>query len=133
MYKLSKLIFAALVSSSSAHRMDNEHDTREYAEVHDYIQDANCKNNFIVKHRPTCVHEDGSCHEPGSAAEKGCREVQTWKWTNHNDPLNSYAVGVLPPAHRRATHNGDAKKKLIWAYTGDIRQALAFEVYGPDK
>jgi hypothetical protein len=45
----------------------------------------------------------------------------------------SYAPGVLPPAHRRITHTGDAKRKLVWAYTGDIRQALAFEVYGPDK
>lgn len=43
----------------------------------------------------------------------------------------SYAPGVLPPSHRRITHKGDAKRKLVWAYTGDIRQALAFEIYGP--
>jgi hypothetical protein len=44
-----------------------------------------------------------------------------------------YAPGVLPPAHRRITHMGDNKKNTIWAYTGDIRQALAFEVYGPKE
>jgi len=47
--------------------------------------------------------------------------------------LNSYAPGVLPPAHRRMTHKGGDKRKLVWAYTGDIRQALAYEIYGPKE
>lgn len=131
MIKTAKLILAALVSTSSAQTWDMTHETREYAEVHEYITNEHCKENYIRVHRPACVHEDGTCHAPGT--DNGCREVQTWKWTNANDKLNSYAPGVLPPAHRRTTHLGDAKKKLIWAYTGDIRQALAFEVYGPEK
>jgi hypothetical protein len=114
---------------ASAYPGVNNHETREYAEVHDYIQNDNCKNNYIVKHRPACVTES-TCHPAGSAID-GCREVETWKWSNANDMLKTYEVGVLPPAHRRETHKGNAKKKLIWSYTGDIRQALAFEVYGP--
>lgn len=46
--------------------------------------------------------------------------------------MRSYAPGVLPPPHQRMTHNGGDKRKLIWAYTGDIRQALAYEIYGHD-
>ena len=129
MFNTAKLIIAALVGSASA--TEWAHENRTYAEVHDYITDENCKENYISKHRPTCVHEDGTCHAPGT--DNGCKEVQTWKWTNINDPLNSYAPGVLPPAHRRYVHTGNAAHKLVWAYTGDIRQALAFEVYGPKE
>jgi hypothetical protein len=100
--------------------------------IFDYIQNEGCKE-YIVKHRPTCITEEGECHPHGTSEINNCRDVRTWKWTNENDPLNSYAPGVLPPHHRRMTHNGGDKKKLVWAYTGDIRQALAFEVYGPEK
>lgn len=115
---------------ASAYPGVNTAETREYAEVHDYIQNDNCKQNYIRMHRPACVTADGVCHPSGSGID-GCREVETWKWSNANDMLKSYEVGVLPPAHRRETHNGGDKKKLVWSYTGDIRQALAFEVYGP--
>jgi len=122
MFKVAKYVLAAMVSSVAS---------VEYAEVHEYITNEHCKSEYIVSHRPACVHEDGTCHAPGT--DNGCRDVKTWKWTNINDPLNTYAPGVLPPAHRRTTHLGGDKKKLVWAYTGDIRQALAFEVYGPKK
>jgi len=108
MYKTALLAMAALCGNAL-----------EYAQVHDYINDAVCKEKFISLHRPACVTEDGKCHPVGSAIN-GCRDVETWQWWNKDDKYLQYAPGVLPPAPRRVTHNGHAKGKLIWAYTGAI-------------
>jgi hypothetical protein len=49
----------------------------EYAQVHEYITDEHCKNEYIIKHKPACVTEAGKCHAPGSDID-GCKDVKTW-------------------------------------------------------
>jgi hypothetical protein len=92
--------------------------------VHDYIHDEHCKENYISKHRPACVTEDGQCHPPETQGVE-CRDIETWQWWNEDDEYMQYAPGVLPPANRRVTHKGDAKAKIVSAYTSAITQGLA--------
>jgi len=91
----------------------------KWAMVHDYIQDDHCKEHYISKHRPACVTPDGHCHPPGHEGVE-CEDVETWQWHHADDPYLQYAPGVLPPPHRRMTHNGGAKKKTVWAYASAI-------------
>jgi len=60
---------------ASAYPGVNTAETREYAEVHDYIQNDNCKQNYIRMHRPACVTADGVCHPSGSGID-GCEKLR---------------------------------------------------------
>ena len=95
------------------------------AQVHEHIQDPLCKSRYISKHAPACV-KDGKCYPAGSSHEMDCREIHQWQWWHNDEPDLRFAPGVQPPAGRRITHNGHAKKKIVWAYTGDIEQGLAY-------
>ena len=100
MLKTAKFVLAALTLSSA--------EAVEWAMVHDYIHDDECKEHYISKHRPACVTEDGHCFPPNHK-ETECRDVETWQWWHEDDPYRQYAPGVLPPPHRRETHKGHAK------------------------
>ena len=90
-----------------------------FAEVEDYIANANCKDNYL--HRPVCVG-NGECYAHGTDEQNGCTSVEQWKWPEH-------AVGVLPHPRKRVTANGSAKQKHVWAYLGDVSQGEAIDMY----
>ena len=69
MLKTAKFVLAALTLSSA--------EAVEWAMVHDYIHDDECKEHYISKHRPACVTEDGHCFPPNHK-ETECRDVETW-------------------------------------------------------
>jgi hypothetical protein len=72
MLKVATFVVAALVSSVST-LVHNEFESRTYAQVHEYITNEHCKEEYIIKHRPACVHEDGTCHPVGT--DNGCKDV----------------------------------------------------------
>ena len=104
------------------------------AMVHDYINDEPCKAVSGRFHKPACI--DGkTCYPYGTEAKNNCKNIDKWQWVDLKNPdaPNNYAPGVNPPAHQRITHNGDDAHKLVWAYTGSIRQAEAYEVYSKEE
>jgi hypothetical protein len=119
---LAKAAVLALIATSALANV---------AQVHDHINDKNCLTNYIRKSAPACV-ANGKCFPHGTEAANGCKNAKQWQWQDHSHGGRSYAPGVLPPPHQRTTHLGADKKKVVWAYTGSIRQGLAYEVYGPE-
>ena len=93
--------------------------------VHDYIADTNCKENYIRKHKPACLR-DGQCFPAGTETSNNCVTHQQWQWHDVSDPFKPmvYAPGVNPSPIKRVTANGNDAQKLVWGYTGSIRQAV---------
>ena len=102
------------------------------AQVDDYIQDRNCKLNYIRPSKPSCVRaSDMQCFPFGTDNTYHCTSIEQWQWVNPNS-IHSYAPGVNPfPIHRKTLH-GEDTQKTVWAYTGSIHQADAYQIYGPD-
>ena len=109
------------------------------AQVHEYIGDSECLEMYIRKSAPACVRaRDSRCFAHGTDAENGCVSIDRWQWQDFSvDPAHEgayayHAPGVNPyPLHRR-THAGSDTQKVVWAYTGSIRQGEAYQVYLPD-
>ena len=105
-------------------------------QVHEHIKNEACLTNYIQSSSPACVIPSvdghGKCFPAGTAAVNNCKEITQWQWQHHGDKNMQYAPGVLPPAHRRQTHNGGDKKKVIWSYAAAITQALAVQIYSVD-
>ena len=115
-----RLIESALLLACAAATTSELH-----AEVDDYIHSAHCKDTYIAKHAPACV-SNGQCYPHGTDVANGCTSVNMWKWPNHE-------VGVNPsPINRIASNGMHTNKKLVWAYTSDITQGEAAEIYNKE-
>jgi len=101
------------------------------AQVHDYIQDENCKVHYIRPARPACIGH-GKCYPPNTDAQNDCTTIQHWQWQNF-ETGEKFAPGVNPLPNKRLTHNGGDVQKIVWAYTGAIFQGEAYQVYGMDQ
>lgn len=104
------------------------------AQVHDYIQDAHCKTQYIRRSKPACVSNNGRCFPYGTDRVNNCTSVDMWQWQDltPNATRPFHAPGVNPYPLNRQTHVGDDKQKVVWAYTGSIHQGEAYQVYLPD-
>lgn len=102
------------------------------AQVHDFIQNENCKVQYIRRHLPACVRlNDTLCFPYGTQHENSCVDITQWQWQNL-ETGQKYAPGVTPLPNQRMTHVGGDVQKVVWAYTGAIFQGEAYQVYGPD-
>merc|ERR1719473_900878 len=103
------------------------------AQVHEHIKNQECLEKYIRPSAPACVKGaadgTGACFPHGTDAINDCRSATKWQWHHADDRTMQYAPGVLPPPHRRMTHNGGDKKKIIWTYAAAITQAKAVQVY----
>jgi hypothetical protein len=114
-------VFTLLVALAAAAKV---------AQVHDYIMDDNCKQNYIRFSKKACV--DGArCFPYGSDAVNNCESMDLWQWQDTRNPKapNNYHPGVNPYPAQRVVATGEDKQKVVWAYTGSIRQGEAYEVY----
>jgi hypothetical protein len=103
------------------------------AQVHDYINNQECKQAYIRPNRPACVAK-GQCFPAGTDAKHQCTTITHWQWQDTRNPsgVNNYAPGVNPYPIHRITATGDDAQKVVWAYTGSIHQGEAYQVYRPD-
>jgi len=102
-------------------------------QVHDYISDAHCLEAYIRRSAPVCVR-DGKCFPHGTDAANGCTSHTIWQWQDitSDGPYSYHAPGVNPYSIHRKTHAGADTQKVVWAYTGSIKQGEAYQVYLPE-
>jgi hypothetical protein len=129
-----KIVAATCLALSAASSVTLDKWGKTVGQVHEHIADSNCKENYITKSKEACIR-DGQCFPYGTDAENKCSNIKLWQWQHaeSEDPYRrSYAPGVLPSPTHRVTANGGAAEKVIWAYTGDIFEGEAQEIYNPE-
>jgi hypothetical protein len=74
------------------------------------------------------------CYPYGTDEENSCNSINQWQWQHPTHPdqhRRFHAPGVNPSPAHRITANGNDSQKIVWAYTGDIKEGEAMQIYNP--
>jgi len=133
--KIASLFLSIFVTSSLADHVCYHQGEKHSncAAVEDYIEDLNCKENYIRTSKKACV-TNGKCHPHGTHLENNCDNIEMWHWFDSSNPKapGNYAPGVHPHPAQRITAKGHDKQNLVWAYTSAITQGEAAEAFNKE-